>query len=287
MTSQSANRSVLITGATSGIGLASARLLSASGWSVIATARSQEKAAILRTALPQIEVIIADFDRPDAVDAVVTALAGRRIDALVNNAGFALPGAIEDVTPERARHQYEINVFSPIFLSRALIPQMRSNGGGRIINVSSVSGLITGPMLGWYSSSKHALESLSDALRLELAPFGISVSLIEPNSFGTDIWSRAATLFPDAEQSAYATFYRRADRLLTRTYPEPTPVAEVILQALTTEQPKARYLVGKGTAIFPVLRRLPTRVSDYLIATSLGLRRPHPVVRRLLRMIGA
>jgi NAD(P)-dependent dehydrogenase (short-subunit alcohol dehydrogenase family) len=287
MTSLSASRTVLITGATSGIGLVSARLLSNSGWNVIATARSEEKAAILRTALTNIDVLVADFDQPDAVDAVVTALGDRRIDALINNAGFALPGAVEDVTPERARHQYEINVFAPIFLSRALIPQMRANGGGRIINVSSVSGLITGPMLGWYSSSKHALESLSDALRLELRPFGISVSLIEPNSFGTDIWSRAATLFPNAEASAYASFYRRADRLLNRTYPEPTPVAEAILEALTADQPKARYLVGKGTAVFPIIRRLPTKVSDYLIATSLGLRKPHPVIRRLLRMIGA
>lgn len=276
----------LITGATSGIGLATARLLQENGWQVIATARNHAKAAQLQALLPHAVIEIADFDDPAAVDILVARLPAH-LDALVNNAGYALPGAIEDVSAEAAQRQYQVNVFAPILLARAVIPRMRAAGGGRIVNVSSVSGLISGPMLGWYSSSKHALESLSDALRLEVRPFNISVSLIEPNSFGTDIWSRASGLFPDTSDSAYADIYRRAERMLGRTYPEPTPVARAIMSALTDQQPKPRYLVGQGTRIFPLLRRLPTRWSDYLISTSLGLHRPHPIVRRILRMIGA
>jgi NAD(P)-dependent dehydrogenase (short-subunit alcohol dehydrogenase family) len=273
----------LITGATSGIGLATARLLVERGWQVIATARDEQKAHLLSVAVPGVRVEIADFDGPDGVEKLFERLGPHeRIDALINNAGYALPGAIEDVDPAAARLQYQVNVFAPILLARALLPRMREAGGGRIINVSSVSGLITGPMLGWYSSSKHALESLSDALRLEVRSFNIRVSLIEPNSFGTDIWSRAQTLFPDGN-SPYAATYKRAERMLARTYPEPTPVAEAIWNALTDTEPKARYLVGEGTRIYPLLSRLPTRWSDYLIATSLGLHRPRPNVRRLLR----
>jgi NAD(P)-dependent dehydrogenase (short-subunit alcohol dehydrogenase family) len=278
-------RTAVITGATSGIGLATTRALLESGWQVIATARDEEKATRLSALLPDVIVEIADFDDRDTVQALAARLPDR-IDALINNAGYALPGAIEDVTPDAAHHQYQVNVFAPILLARALVPRMRAAGGGRIVNVSSVSGLISGPMLGWYSSSKHALEALSDALRLEVRGFNIQVSLVEPNSFGTDIWSRASTLFPERSDSAYADIYRRAERMLGRTYPEPTPVATAILTALHAERPKARYLVGEGTAIYPLLRRLPTRWSDYLIATSLGLHRPHPIVRRLLRMIG-
>lgn len=277
-------KTAVITGATSGIGLATASLLNERGWEVIATARDEAKAQILRQRLPQIRVEVADFDNADAVDELAGKLG--HVDALINNAGYALPGAIEDVSANAARHQFEINVFAPILLAKALVPRMRAAGGGRIINVSSVSGLITGPMLGWYSSSKHALESLSDALRLELRSSNISVSLIEPNSFGTDIWARAQHLFPTGD-SAHASTYKRAERMLSRTYPEPTPVAEAIWSALTDAAPKARYLVGEGTRIYPLIQRLPTRWSDYLIATSLGLHRPHPVVRRLLRMIGA
>lgn len=275
----------LITGATSGIGLATARLLLDRGWQVIATARDGAKAQALSASLPGARVEVVDFDDEVATRDFIRRL-DTPVDALINNAGYALPGAIEDVDPSAARLQFQVNVFAPIAVAQALIPGMRERGGGRIVNVSSVSGLITGPMVGWYSASKHALESLSDALRLELRSSKITVSLIEPNSFGTSIWSRAQNLFPDKE-SAYADFYRRAERMLKRTYPEPTPVAEAIWSALTDAQPRARYLVGKGTGIYPLLRRLPTRWSDYLIATSVGLHRPHPVVRRLLRLIGA
>lgn len=277
----------LITGATSGIGLTTARLLVDRGWQVIATARDEQKATALAAMLPGARVEIADFDRDETVDLLVQKLADlERIDALINNAGYALPGAIEDVSPEAARLQYQVNVFAPILLARALLPQMRAAGGGRIINISSVSGLISAPMLGWYASSKHALESLSDSLRLEVRSANISVVLIEPNSFGTDIWSRAQSLFPTGD-SPHAVTYKRAERMLGRVYPEPTPVAEAIWTALTEAQPKARYLVGEGTRIFPLLHRLPTRWSDYLIATSLGLHRPRPLVRRLMRLLGA
>lgn len=283
-------RSVLITGASSGIGLYTARELLAHGWDVIATVRSEEKAAALRSELPNIRTIIADLTTTGAIEKIaseVEAMTNGQLFALVNNAGFAVPGAIEDVTPELAREQYEVNVFAPMFLARALVPLLRRAGGGRIIQVSSVSGLMSAPMLGWYASSKHALESLSDSLRMEVAPFNIKVVLIEPGSFGTNIWGKAGGILPESMTTGpYAHVYKRADRIINQKHPEPTPVARAIREALESDKPKARYLIGAGLRQISVLGILPTRVSDFLLSTALGLTQPKPWLRKLLRRLG-
>lgn len=283
-------RSVLITGASSGIGLYTARELLAHGWDVIATVRSEEKAAALRSELPHVRTIIADLTTTGAIEKIaseVEAMTNGQLFALVNNAGFAVPGAIEDVTPELAREQYEVNVFAPMFLARALVPLLRRAGGGRIIQVSSVSGLMSAPMLGWYASSKHALESLSDSLRMEVAPFNIKVVLIEPGSFGTNIWGKAGGILPESMTTGpYAHVYKRADRIINQKHPEPTPVARAIREALESDKPKARYLIGAGLRQISVLGILPTRVSDFLLSTALGLTQPKPWLRKLLRRLG-
>lgn len=283
-------RSVLITGASSGIGLVTARQLLAHGWDVIATVRTPEKAASLRAELPTIRTIVVDLTAAGAIEQIVREvreLTHGQLFALINNAGFAVPGAIEDVTPDLAREQYEVNVFAPMFLAKALTPMLRDAGGGRIIQISSVSGLMSAPMLGWYASSKHALESLSDSLRMELAPFNIKVVLIEPGSFGTNIWGKAGGILPESMATGpYAHVYKRADRIINQRHPEPTPVADLIRHALEAKKPKARYKVGAGLRQITVLGILPTRVTDYLLSTALGLHQPRPWVRSLLRRLG-
>jgi NAD(P)-dependent dehydrogenase (short-subunit alcohol dehydrogenase family) len=295
MKTSESQRRVLVTGATSGIGLATVLELGQRGWQVIATARTTQKAESLKKLCidkgVDVDVIVVDFTSDEAISAVLSGLDelnAQPLDALVNNAGFAVPGAVEDVTPELAREQFHVNVFAPMFLIQALTPSMRAAGGGRIIQISSVSGRITYPMLGWYSASKHALESLSDALRIEVRPANILVSLIEPASFGTGIWSRAGEMLTEKMKSGpYAKVYQRADRMLSAKHPEPTPVATLIAKVLEEEKPKARYLIGAGSKSIPVLRHLPTATTDFLFGVGVGLRRVSKPVRRILRLVGA
>src|SRR5579863_6302689 len=178
-------RSVLITGCSSGIGLAAAGLLKARGWHVVASARKVEDVVRLRTSgFDAAQLDIADPTSIGQALAETYALTGGGLDALVNNAGIAIPGALEDLTRENLRHQFEVNFFGTLDLTRRMLPGMRERGHGRIIMIGSILGRVAMPWRGAYNASKFALEGATDTLRLELHGSGISVSLVDPGQIG-------------------------------------------------------------------------------------------------------
>jgi len=282
MTLSHSDRSSLITGATSGIGLFTARELLAAGWRVVGTARTASQGEALKVDAPGIEVLIADFSKEGTAEKLIlatTTLLGGAPYALVNNAGFAAPGAIEDVDPDYAAEEIRVNLLVPAELIRGFLPDMRRRGSGRIINISSVSGRVAAPFLGWYSASKFGLEAISDALRVELTGTDIHVALIEPTSFSSNIWSKAGAQLPS--DGPHREVYKKAARLIHAKYPAPTPVARIIREAIESEKPKARYLVGKGTGAIPYVRILPAALVDAFVAITFGLKQP-PLLIRLL-----
>lgn len=275
-------KSVVVTGANSGIGLATSLVLAEAGYDVIGTVRDDHKGATLvETAAEQ--GLDLRYVRCDVADAQQTELAFAEIDkltdggpwAVVNNAGYAQSGAIEDVSDELARAQLEVNLLAPARIARLVLPGMRERGSGRIVNVSSIAGRVSVPMAGWYAASKHALEALSDALRTEVAPFGVTVILIEPGSFGTGIWAEGASRLPTVQNEAYAGAYARAGALTSASgrMPDPVWVARTIRLALANPMPLSRYLVGVdafGALIGDALA--PTVVGDYVKGVLSGLR---------------
>jgi NAD(P)-dependent dehydrogenase (short-subunit alcohol dehydrogenase family) len=274
-------KTVVVTGANSGIGLATALELAAAGYDVVGTARSAEKADVLHAAADQRGLTIRT-SLLDVADAESTAkgfaeiASSADIWAVVNNAGFAQAGAIEDVTDDEVRYQLEVNLVAPARIARLVLPGMRARGGGRIINVSSVAGRISLPLMGWYCASKHGVEAMTDALRIEVAPFGVAVSLVEPGSFGTGIWDGAR--YPEQTASDhYAAAYERAQGATSAGagfLPDPVWVARTVRLALSTPVPLARYLIGVD-AVGGVLaeRLVPTAVSDVVKGLVTGVRR--------------
>jgi NAD(P)-dependent dehydrogenase (short-subunit alcohol dehydrogenase family) len=273
-------RTVVVTGANSGIGLATALDLAAHGYDVVGTARSQDKADVLLDAAAQRGVQVR-ASVCDIGDAESSAKAFAEIEntsdiwGLVNNAGFAQAGAVEDVDDDDVRYQLEVNLVAPARTARLVLPAMRRRGDGRIVNISSVAGRMSLPLMGWYCASKHGLEAMTDALRMEVAPHGVAVSLVEPGSFGTGIWEGAR--YPDeAATEAYAAAYDRARRTTTtgmRVMPDPVWVARTVRLALASPVPLARYLVG-ADAVGGVLaeRLVPTAVSDVVKGLATGVR---------------
>lgn len=290
-------RSVVVTGATSGIGRAIALELATGGFDVIGTARDEHKAALLaeEAARRGARVRTAVLDVTDAESCVraftgIAAMTDGGPWAVVNNAGGAWPGAIEDVEDEAAHAQFEANVFAPARITRLVLPTMRQRGEGRIVNISSLSVHLRPPFLGWYCASKQALAALTDALRVEAAPFGVRAVLIEPGGFGTDIWRRAAGALPDRQRSAYRASYRLADRMAERaaTMPSPEPVARTVRRALEAARPRTRYRVGATARSGPLLDAvMPTPLSDYAIEVAFGLRTAPRGVRRTAAFLGA
>ena len=277
-------RSVLVTGANSGIGLVTCLELASAGYDVVGSVRSAAKADLVERAAAAKGVVVRtiELDVDDAASAeaglkAFADLTGAGPWALVNNAGYAQTGAIEDVSDELARRQFETNVFAPMRLSRLVLPGMRERGDGRIVNISSIAGRLSTPLMGWYAGSKHALEALTDAMRIEVSQDGIRVVLIEPGMFGTDIWSAAQDGgFPDPTSARYAAAYAHAESLAHRSHrlPDPVWVARTIRVALTNPVPMARYLVGVdavGGALAETL--LPAPVMDYAKAVLSGLKR--------------
>ncbi|VGO20940.1 SDR family NAD(P)-dependent oxidoreductase [Pontiella sulfatireligans] len=248
------NRSVLVTGCSSGIGLATAELLRSKGWTVFPTARKLEDLDALR---------LAGFDaiKLDATDSTSIATAVERVlvkndgklGAVVNNAGFGMPGAIQDLTRDAMRYQFEVNLFGLQELTNLLIPVFREQGCGRIVNISSVVGRLALPFMGIYSASKFALEAVSDAQRVELSPDGIGVSLIEPGPIRTRFSTNCAGQGEeklDAGASKFGAAYkqyfekrRNGGMGEDRFRLPPEAVARKILQALESNRPKIRYKV--------------------------------------------
>ncbi len=286
-------RSVVITGANSGIGLVTALELAGAGYDVIGTVRSAEKAAGLEvaaaeagTAVRTVVLDVNDAASTEAGFAQVAELTDGGPWAVVNNAGYAQAGAVEDVSDEQARAQLETNLLAPIRIARLVLPRMRERGEGRIVNVSSVAGRLSTPLMGWYCASKHALEAVTDALRMEVEGDGVRVVLVEPGMFGTDIWAAArAAGLPDPSSPRYAAAYARSDAMSAQSgrLPDPVWVARTIRVALSNPVPMARYVVG-ADAVGGILAEtvLPTALTDYVKSVATGLRR-FPVSLPFLR----
>ncbi|TRW97510.1 SDR family NAD(P)-dependent oxidoreductase [Paracoccus sp. M683] len=265
---------VLITGCSSGIGLDAARHLRDRGWQVVATCRRPEDIAARRA--EGMECLPLELaDTASVRDCVRAALDGGPLDALINNAAFALPGAVEDIPREGLRAIFEANLFGTHDLTTRLIPHFRARGAGRIVNISSVLGLIGIPWRGPYVATKFALEGLTDVMRLELADTPIHVSLIEPGPIASKIRENAIPHFErwvNWQASPRAGDYRAT--LLKRLYEPaakkdrfelpPQAVSQRITHALEAPRPKPRYYVTVPTRVSGIGRRiLPTRALDW------------------------
>jgi short-subunit dehydrogenase len=240
----------LITGASSGIGQATAELLAAKGFTVFGTSRSSGKLT------GSYKWLSLDVRSDSSVEAAVQSLLEQagRIDVLVNCAGFAQVGAIEESSLTDVQAQLDTNLLGVIRMIKAVLPVMRRQGSGRIINVSSVVGQVAPPYAGIYATSKFALEGLSEALRDEVRPFGVDVSLVEPSFVKTSIVSQTPThpiaAYNPARQAALQDLSTSVERGM-----EPHQVAQVILRAATT-RPRLRYLVGRDAKLLLLLKRL-------------------------------
>jgi NAD(P)-dependent dehydrogenase (short-subunit alcohol dehydrogenase family) len=269
-------RTVLTTGAGTGIGLATVIELARRGFHSVGGVRSPAKARVVtraaRAAGVKVRTVLLDVTKADDCERVMAEL---KPYGLVNNAGVPASGAIEDVGDEEARSAFETMVLGPMRLARLAAPYMREQGGGRIVNISSIYGLMTTPLTGWYQASKHALEALSDALRVELAADDIAVVLIEPGAFRSNIWETAGNDVQRRLDSEYFAAYRRLEegiRVSQRLMGDPIEVGRLIASVMTAKRPKARYLVGYDARAIDIYSKLlPTEVRDRLARITLGL----------------
>lgn len=270
------DRTVLVTGGNSGVGLSSAIHLARLGFHSVASVRSPAKAAHVKemaaSAGVTVDTVVLDVTDAERCRAVVD-----RVQpwGLVNNAGYSGVGAIEDVTDAEVRHQLEAMVVAPMRLARLSLPHMRDDGQGRVVNVSSVYGLMTTPFSGWYQACKHALEAASDALRVEVARDGVRVVLIEPGAVRTGIWESMESELAQRIGSRYEAEYRWIPSLLApykSLMIDPEAVAGVIGKALTARSPRARYLVGRDAQALALTQGLvPTFVRDRVSRLLTGL----------------
>ena len=270
------DRTVLITGCSSGIGEATAHLLKQAGWRVLPSARKNSDLERLQS--QGYEAVRLDLADPESVEQAVQdvlAQCDQRLGAIVNNAGFGQPGAIEDVGRESMRYQFEVNVFGMQDLTNRLLPSFRKQGYGRIVNISSVVGRVCLPFFGFYSASKFAMEAISDALRVELHGSGIGVSLVEPGpidtAFGKNARERASQSL-DLREATFAELYesqitgQRRKKSTERFRLAPEAVAKKILHALTSSRPQSRYCVTIPAYLGAFLRRFaPTGVVDRML----------------------
>jgi NAD(P)-dependent dehydrogenase (short-subunit alcohol dehydrogenase family) len=274
---------VLVTGANSGIGLASVLRLAQRGWDVHGTVRSAAKANDLRAAAKQarcaerVHPFVLDVSDHAAVVAAWPDLPD--FYAVVNNAGYSETGAIEEVSAERAKAQLDVNLIAPAVIASCALPAMRRAGAGRIVNVSSIAGRATIlPLNGWYHASKFGLEALSDVLRVEVAAFGVKVVLVEPGFFKTKIGERMREKTDTADDHAgspYAKAYERVIAgldLVERFAPPPDAVARTITTAIESARPRPRYLVGvDALATAATVPWIPRELTDLAMRVGSGL----------------
>lgn len=284
MSADHSGKTILITGASSGIGRASALALLDAGFRVIACVRNQGAAeALLARAqgvssdrLSTLELDVTNTAQIAAAVAAVEPLVGDRgLWGLFNNAGIAVGGPLEFVSIADLRWQLEVNVVGQVAVTQAFLPLLRKSRG-RILTTGSMAGYSTIPGLGPYSMSKHAVEAMSDALRRELRPWGIEVSLLEPGSIATDIWDKAASTQheirrtpPAGLMELYGGLLKALGLLTEKAARDASPVEVVtrdVVHAFSADRPRTRYSKGEGTGARKVLRRLPDRWVDAAIA---------------------
>jgi len=260
MDATAGRRVVLVTGASSGIGAAIARRLTADGYQVFGTGRKVVRGVVDGTTMLPLDVT-SDASVRECVEAVLGA-AGR-IDVLINNAGYLLAGAIEEVTIEQARAEFETNFFGVVRMVRAVLPSMRIQRSGQIVNMSSLAGTVPAPFWGFYNASKFAVEGYGETLRYELKPFGIAVSMIEPGAIKTPFYSLpSATPMPE-----YAPWRERALATMKKfedNAPGPDAVAQVVSQVVRSQRPRLHNPVTREGRLLPLLRRfLPAAVFEF------------------------
>jgi NAD(P)-dependent dehydrogenase (short-subunit alcohol dehydrogenase family) len=239
--------------------------------------RSEQKAKAVRRAAKDagvtVETVLLDVTDAHACEDVMDDIGD--LYGVINNAGFGLTGAVEDVTDEEARAILETMVIAPMRLARLALPSMRDAGRGRIVNVSSIYGVTTTPLTGWYQAAKHALEGVSDALRMEVAGDGVHVVLVEPGGFRTGIWEDLERDIAKRGGSRYGNAYRRTQQAMKLSSPimgEPETCAKVIASAVAARRPRARYLVGIDAQALSAFQRFtPTAVKDRITRLTLGL----------------
>lgn len=279
-------RSVLITGASTGIGRATALHLDARGWRVFAGVRREEDAEALRAAgSERMAAVFLDVTDAGQIANVAEWVAGETdgagLDGLVNNAGVAVPGPLEGLPLDDFRRQIEVNLTAQVAVTQALLPQIRT-ARGRLVFITSIGGLMAFPMFGAYHAAKFGLEAVGDVFRRELRPWGIRVAIVEPGSIATEIWERGrnegdAVLarMSDEQAELYASpieaFGEVARKTGERGIP-PGKVATVIEHALAAHRPRSRYLVGADAKVQArVNRLLPTRLVDWVVARATGV----------------
>jgi short-subunit dehydrogenase len=275
-----AGNRVLITGASTGIGRACVELLSRDGFHVAAIVRRLSDAESLKRDFPDLSTFLLDLSDQKAIEKFPDeygALFGDA-DILINNAGYGIRGAVEEWESPDVQKIFSVNVFAPLQLARQAIPGMRSRGGGLIINISSVTGMLASPFNGVYAATKHAMEGWTDALRMEVAPFGIKVVLVQPGPVRTNFMknsesnSEKVLSKPD---SSYAPFYRRAVSQVSRLHESAVAAesaANLIARIIKDEHPRSRYRLHFVSRVAPyMLALLPRKILDFLLKKNAGL----------------
>lgn len=278
------SKTVLITGASSGFGLLASIALAQRGWQVIATMRDLGRRALLEEparcagVLDRIEIHTLNVTNAGQIEAIASEIGKRAVPlhAVVNNAGFALPGFADDVSDAELRQQFDTNFFGAAAVTRAFLPQLRRQGFGHIVMISSVSGRMGFAGVSSYSASKFALEGWTESLRYEMLPLGIQVVLIEPGAFETDIWTRNAKIAenltnPSSPNAARVGRWQAKIQSGTKRA-NPQPVIDRIVAVLENPRPKLRYVVGRDAKMGLLLRSLlPWSVFERLILKNMGL----------------
>ncbi len=281
--SKMSNALFVVTGASSGIGRATALLAAREGYHVLAGVRREADAESLRAEGVGIEAVLMDVCDPATIAALRRRVEadGRPLAVLVNNAGVAVPGAVELVPLARWREQFEVNLFGTVAVTQALLPALRQ-AGGRVINISSIGGRITAPTIGVYQASKYALEAFSDALRMETRRQGVTVAIVEPGAIRTEMTAKtkrrvdaeAAALPPDME-AIYGPMSRGLSEYIAAGTDKqelpPDRAARVILRAAQARRPRTRYLIGTDARVMAALKwLLPDRWFDAFILRAIG-----------------
>jgi oxidoreductase, putative len=266
---------ILLTGASSGIGKDTAKYLAKEGYKVYAGARRVNEMEELKEfgIVPLSLDVTKEDSIKDAIDTIIQE--ENRIDVLINNAGYGSYGAVEDVTIDEAKAQFEVNLFGLAKLTKEVLPYMRQQKSGRIINVASMGGRLVSFMGAWYHATKYAVEAFSDALRMEVGQFGIDVSIIEPGGIKTNFGHIAADkLENSAKGGAYESSAKKAADGMRKQYSgnmmsNPVVVSKAISKAVNSRRPRPRYLIGFGAKPLVFLKAvLPTRWFDYIMKNA-------------------